>query len=126
APTRISTRWPRNTSGRTSIRFASLAKSASATKSSPSPHREWAEAARSTLHQQRDQCVRIGQHRVVAAVELEVFAVEFFGDAALMRLGRVGAAPTADHRRGPALAPKALQLHRRVHGGDGMRRIAGE
>lgn len=40
APTRISTRWQRNTSGRTPTRFASLVKCASRTRSSRLPYRE--------------------------------------------------------------------------------------
>ena len=43
APTRISTRSPKNTSAKTSTRFANPARCGSCTKSNRPPHREWAE-----------------------------------------------------------------------------------
>src|SRR5215831_1555438 len=89
-------------------------------------HREKGCVVPSAMHQQRHEHIRIGQHRVVSGVDFEVFAVEFFRGAALMRLGRIGAAATANYRRAwPGLAPEALQFDGLFHRRDRMQRKAG-
>ena len=77
-------------------------------------------------HQEPGQRLRGTEHRIMPRLQRVPGRVEALGRAPLMGFRGIDTARAADHRGGPGLLPKRVQLHGRFQGRTGMEGVARE